>query len=559
LTGEPEIIQQPFSLTNHMGDTVLFNVSVVNVFGVSPMGCQWQFNGTNLNDDGRIRGSQTCNLTVSNIQPSDAGNYAVIITNAYGSVTSSPARLTVVLPSSASLLINILGKGSVTGFTNGQTLLVGQTFTPKLKAGKGYKLTNWLVEVNGTTVVSTNKVVPFVMLPNLVVTATFVDVQKPALKVVSPKNKQAVQTETLAISGTVKDNGTGGTVWYQLNGGSWEAASGWTNWNGLATLIPGANTLLVYAQDEAGNRSKTNVLSVTYQKAYRLADYFPQPLGGYWKFDGTDSDGWPLYMTWEVTDTNYPVDLYTGSPVRQYFTNSIKMECAYLDHGAQFPYDTWEEYRGIDPLRVIMYGHDDLPDETMRVGGGLYFPAQLAVGTTATVKAPVYSFGQSKGTLTATFQLLDVGALTVPAGTFTDVIHLRFTLSAGGGSESKEWWWARGVGQIKSAGASGSGSSLNVELVEYSVPSANPNVAVQSQALPMPAAQIDTASIGLAGGQFTFNYTGVVGKTVVIEASANLKDWQPVQTNVLTDTGTTYFSDPQWTNYPGRFYRVRTQ
>ena len=33
--------------------------------------------------------------------------------------------------------------------------------------------------------------------------------------------------------------------------------------------------------------------------------------------------------------------------------------------------------------------------------------------------------------------------------------------------------------------------------------------------------------------------------------------WQPVQTNTLT-SGSPYFSDPQWTNYPGCFYRLRS-
>jgi len=32
---------------------------------------------------------------------------------------------------------------------------------------------------------------------------------------------------------------------------------------------------------------------------------------------------------------------------------------------------------------------------------------------------------------------------------------------------------------------------------------------------------------------------------------------QPVQTNILT-RDSSYFSDPQWTNYPGLFYRLRS-
>jgi len=44
----------------------------------------------------------------------------------------------------------------------------------------------------------------------------------------------------------------------------------------------------------------------------------------------------------------------------------------------------------------------------------------------------------------------------------------------------------------------------------------------------------------------------------VVEASTNLANpaWILVGTNIL-DGGSYYFSDPQWTNYPARFYRLR--
>ena len=49
------------------------------------------------------------------------------------------------------------------------------------------------------------------------------------------------------------------------------------------------------------------------------------------------------------------------------------------------------------------------------------------------------------------------------------------------------------------------------------------------------------------------------GMAVVVEAASNLANplWFPVWTNTLTG-GSSYFSDPQWTNYLGRFYRVRS-
>jgi hypothetical protein len=73
----------------------------------------------------------------------------------------------------------------------------------------------------------------------------------------------------------------------------------------------------------------------------------------------------------------------------------------------------------------------------------------------------------------------------------------------------------------------------------------------------LPAMQTSNASFGVQTNQFGFNINWASGQMVVVEASTNLMDWQPVQTNTLT-TGSAYFSDSQWTNFPGRFYRLRS-
>ena len=66
------------------------------------------------------------------------------------------------------------------------------------------------------------------------------------------------------------------------------------------------------------------------------------------------------------------------------------------------------------------------------------------------------------------------------------------------------------------------------------------------------------ASFGVRAGQFGFIITGTSGLVVVVEASTDLANpvWTKVGTNTLTG-GSSYFSDPQWTNYPSRFYRLR--
>ena len=57
--------------------------------------------------------------------------------------------------------------------------------------------------------------------------------------------------------------------------------------------------------------------------------------------------------------------------------------------------------------------------------------------------------------------------------------------------------------------------------------------------------------------QFSFYVDWATGQSVVVQGCTNLSSpvWSPLQTNTLTSSSW-YFSDPQWTNYPNRFYRA---
>jgi hypothetical protein len=72
-----------------------------------------------------------------------------------------------------------------------------------------------------------------------------------------------------------------------------------------------------------------------------------------------------------------------------------------------------------------------------------------------------------------------------------------------------------------------------------------------------PQAQTNGASFGVRTNRFGFNITGSSSLGIVVEACTNLANpaWSPVGTNTLTG-GSSYFSDPQWTNYARRFYRL---
>ncbi|MCR4437305.1 MAG: immunoglobulin domain-containing protein, partial [Eubacteriales bacterium] len=91
----PSITTQPESQTVTAGQTATFSVEAA---GDTPLSYQWKKDGVNLSDGGNISGAATNTLTISNVQLSDAGSYAVMVWNALGGATSNEAILTVNTP-----------------------------------------------------------------------------------------------------------------------------------------------------------------------------------------------------------------------------------------------------------------------------------------------------------------------------------------------------------------------------------------------------------------------------------------------------------------------------
>jgi hypothetical protein len=86
LPSPPVIFDQPTNQVSAVGGFASFGVTVT---GSSPLSYAWRFNGTN------ISGATNSILTLTNLQLTEAGNYAVLVTNKYGSILSSNAELVV--------------------------------------------------------------------------------------------------------------------------------------------------------------------------------------------------------------------------------------------------------------------------------------------------------------------------------------------------------------------------------------------------------------------------------------------------------------------------------
>ena len=91
----PTISLQPTNLTVLVSSDATFSATAS---GSAPLTYQWRKGGTNISNGAGISGAATNVLTLTAVTTNSAGNYSLFVTNAYGSITSSVASLTVVLP-----------------------------------------------------------------------------------------------------------------------------------------------------------------------------------------------------------------------------------------------------------------------------------------------------------------------------------------------------------------------------------------------------------------------------------------------------------------------------
>ena len=90
----PVITTQPASVTLNRGQTATFTVAAD---GTAPLSYQWKKNSV------AISGATSATLTLSGVEPANAGLYTVTVTNSVGSATSSLAQLSVNAPPSITL------------------------------------------------------------------------------------------------------------------------------------------------------------------------------------------------------------------------------------------------------------------------------------------------------------------------------------------------------------------------------------------------------------------------------------------------------------------------
>jgi uncharacterized repeat protein (TIGR03803 family) len=119
--GPLQITGQPADQSVFAGATALFTVAT---FGAAPVSYQWLQDGIDLTNGGDISGANTAALRISNVTDSDAAFYSVVVSNAFGSVTSDEAVLGIVYsppgiatqPASQTVLVGTTASFTVAAF-----------------------------------------------------------------------------------------------------------------------------------------------------------------------------------------------------------------------------------------------------------------------------------------------------------------------------------------------------------------------------------------------------------------------------------------------------------
>jgi uncharacterized repeat protein (TIGR03803 family) len=108
ISSSPYVISGPEAQTVLAGSTVTFSVKAG---GDGPLAFQWQENGTNLFDGGKVSGSTTTTLTLAAVTAGNAGTYSVLVSNALDVVASSSAELSVFPVNPPGTALNIFSGG----------------------------------------------------------------------------------------------------------------------------------------------------------------------------------------------------------------------------------------------------------------------------------------------------------------------------------------------------------------------------------------------------------------------------------------------------------------
>jgi arylsulfatase A-like enzyme len=246
---------------------------------------QWRKGGSNvaggvvtqITDDlaVTVRGTYAATLTLTNVAPSDAGLYDVIVSNNIGSTTSDAGTLTVTM-GAPQLTLPAYTKGtsitmtwpavaSATGYTiqrsataDFATILGTQTTSSTsvtfsgLTSGTTYYYRGTATDGTSTSAFGSTA-------------SSTQDAGNPVVTITSPANNTTTTANSIVVTGTASDTISSLTA-VVVNGVNAVSSDNYATWTATVPLTPGANTITATSTDSAdqGGNTGTASVSVTY-------------------------------------------------------------------------------------------------------------------------------------------------------------------------------------------------------------------------------------------------------------------------------------------------------
>ncbi len=209
----PFIASQPVSQWVTIGGNATFSVVAG---GPAPLSYQWTWNGTNL------AAATSASLTLTNVQLSQAGTYAVQVTNLYGSISSSNATLTVFAIAPTTFYVDVNSPAPTFPYTTWSTAATNiQDAVNAALAGDLVLVTNGFYQYGGQAVSgAANRVA-------VVQPMTIQSVGGPAVTIISggPGVRCVYLTNGAVLAGFTLTNGvtltSGDALLVQSGGGVW--------------------------------------------------------------------------------------------------------------------------------------------------------------------------------------------------------------------------------------------------------------------------------------------------------------------------------------------------
>lgn len=204
----------------------------------------------------------------------------------------------------------------------------------------------------------------------------------------------------------------------------------------------------------------------------RLMDYFyPARLGATWRYLSPKEDGGYKATVVEVNNPSLKLNL-ADSYKRVLWMSTVSGRYANGKFNFNNSIVLSNDYYGLKSNYAI-YGVEDPSSNTyLRFSPGAVFPEKIRLKQPVSVRTGIFDLDGRRGPdVTVSIELLGKETVTVPAGTFADCIHLRFSISfKGGPSRNAEEWWAKGIGAVKTRTPKAQGKASISELHSYDIP-----------------------------------------------------------------------------------------